>query len=374
MKKYILLSLSIFAITSPWHIMKISETIEGKKVTTGIALTLQEALARTEKSDECRNVFQAVLDAAPAKDTYAHPILDHLHDQLYRFNKKELADVEMIFCRMYKVMEFSPDMTSLPQTVSKTDPEGATVSITISTPTESFAGASAFNYTYKGIFQNDNNTFMTVWWAGSEKSSKGYLIQGDNPMQQDNNTRLKYLYWDLSGSTKQVIKLWATQFGTSYLGSPAGPTGSKTGGDRGMFARLNFDSSTNAVTAQNVSIRQAKDNATAFKCVRTYFTGTLGGTISGYRPAQGTEENDNETAKGGASLLGGLGMDGMTGITDAKTTASTDGTNVAGSTLDNSTFDFSCNDLKIASQPGKAFDNNTVSYATLPDTLFPASN
>jgi outer membrane biosynthesis protein TonB len=58
----------------------------------------------------------------------------------------------------------------------------------------------------------------------------------------------------------------------------------------------------------------------------------------------------------------------------AKTTASTDGTNVAGSTLDNSTFDFSCNDLKIASQPGKAFDNNTVSYATLPDTLFPASN
>ena len=72
----------------------------------------------------------------------------------------------MIFCRMYKVMEFSPDMANLPVTVAKTDPEGATVQITISTPTEIFAGANAFNYTYKGVFENDNQTFMTVWWAG----------------------------------------------------------------------------------------------------------------------------------------------------------------------------------------------------------------
>jgi len=375
MKKYLLIGFTLFAITSPWHIMKQNKNSAGHTVTTGIALGLQEAFAaRTEKTDECRTAFQAVLDAQPGKDSYAHPILDHLHDQLYRFNKKELSDVEMIFCRMYKVMEFSPDMANLPVTVAKTDPEGATVQITISTPTESFAGADAFNYTYKGVFENDNQTFMTVWWAGKATSSKGYLIQGSNPMQQDDNTRLKYLYWDLDNGTKQVVKIWSAQFGTSYLGSPSGPAASKTGGDQGMFARLNFDSSTKAITAQNVAIRQAKDNASEFKCVRTYFTGILGGSIDGYRPAQGTEENDNETAKGGASLLGGLGLDGMTGISDDNTTASTDGTNVAGSTLDNSTFDFSCNDLKIASQTGKAFDNNTVNFATLPDTLFPKSN
>jgi hypothetical protein len=50
-----------------------------------------------------------VIAGEPKDDAYADKILLHLHRELYRFNKVQSADIEMIFCRMNKVMGINPD-------------------------------------------------------------------------------------------------------------------------------------------------------------------------------------------------------------------------------------------------------------------------
>ncbi len=325
--------------------------------------------ADTKPTDSCHTAFDAVVAGAPKKGDYTHPILDHLHDELYRANSIETADIEMIFCRLVNVMGFNPDLTALPQTLSKTDPRGSTVVVTVTTPTETWATAAG--YTAKATLTNDGTQFLALWWAGSGDTSKGYVIQGSNPMQTDTTKRLRYAMWDKSTST-QVVKVYAAQFATSVLGSVTGATDSKTGGDNAHFARVSYDTATKAITSQAIEIRAGKTATTSFKCVRTYFTGTLGGSISGYRPALGVEEGVLETSTGGATAItGGTGMDGETGITDATTTADHTGTASAGTALATGTFDWSCNDINGSGTTGKPFASNTVAFDTAPTTVFP---
>jgi hypothetical protein len=334
-------------------------------------LNFGTAFALGAASDSCFATFDTVRQSQPKAGTYQDKVLEHLHDELWRFNALQTADIELIFCRLVNVMQFNPDLSQLPQTLTKTDPLGSKVTVTVTVPTESFAKNAG--YLAKAAFQYDSSTFMTMWWAGSGASSKGYLIQGANPMEKDGNTRLRYVQWDRT-SNAQSLKFFGTQFASSFLSNASASSTSTTGGDQAIYARLSYDSSTQKVTTQAVEIRQ-DPNSSNFACVRTYFDGTLGGTISAYRPAKGTPEPVTETSTGGcsdssANCTSG-GLDGEVNVTDATTTADHSGSPSSGSNVASATFDYSCHDIDTANATNKPFNGDTVDYTTDPSTVFP---
>ena len=249
MKKKNIITVSIISIAITFCVFVIQKV--SHKSNNNLALGFTEALAADPAgpppNDSCRDAFKAVLDAEPPRDSYAEPILDHLHDQLYRFNNIETADVEMIFCRLTRIMGVDPNLASLPQTITKTDPMGNTITVTITAPTEAFATTDG--YTAKAVIASNGTTFLTMWWNGSGTSSKGYLIQGANPMELDGMTRLRYIQWDRS-TDNQVVKVFATQFATSYLTSTTGSANSKTGGDMAHYGRMTYNNSTKEVTLE----------------------------------------------------------------------------------------------------------------------------
>jgi hypothetical protein len=365
-KGFLLAGLVTGVIVAPGIILSKKHNSNNQKA--NVALAFAEAYAaETKPTDECLTAFQSALDGAPKNTDWTNQVLLHLHEELYRFNSVQTADIEMVFCRLSKVMGVTPDLTNLPQTVTKTDPRGGTFSVTVSAPTETWATTAG--YIAKAEMKSDDVTFMTLWWSGSDSSSKGYLIQGANPMQKDGNKRLRYAQWDRTG-TIQSMKMMGAQFSTGFLTTAAGSTESKTGGDQAIFGRMTYDTSSKAVTSQQVEIRDDKKSPGTFKCVRTYFTGVLGGSIDGYRPAQGTPEAVSETSTGGVSAGGGLGMDGEKGLADLPTTAD-HGTASPGSTLASGTFDYSCADMNGAGATGKPFAGNTVSFTADSTTIFP---
>jgi len=331
--------------------------------------------------DQCHDAFDAAIAAQPKRDDYANHVLGHLHMELFRANKLESADIEMIFCRLSKVMGMDPDLNALPQTVTKSDPRGNTITATIEVPTESWATASG--YQAKATIKNNDTQFMALWWAGKGDTSKGYVIQGSNPMQLDSTKRLRYAMWDRT-SENQTVKVFATQFATGFLGSVGGASDSKSGGDNAHFGRVSYNTSSKAISAQSIEIRAGRSETSAFKCVRTYFTGTLGGSVSGFRPAKGLEEVVTETSTGGVSAgtaqpgcasetqgSQNCGLDGESNIVDSKTTADHSGTPTLGSDLASGSFDWSCNDVNGASATGKPFTGNAVSFTTSPSAVFP---
>ena len=345
---------------SYWHtVPKHSKALSHPR---DLSFLFAEATASDPGTDSCRDAFKAVLDDAPAKNSYSNHLLDHLHRELYRLNNIQPADIEMIFCRLINILEVDPNLASLPQTITKTDPIGGTIAVTVSAPQETFA--SSLGYTAKAELKYNDETFMTLWWAGSETTSKGYLIQGSNPMKSDGNTRLRYAQWDRTGDT-QTVKFFGTQFATSFLSTPAAATTSSTGGDHAHYGRLTYDTANKTIDMQSVEIRGDKTSSSSFVCVRTYFEGTLGGTVSGYRPNGGVEEVVSGTN------TDGTGMDGKTGVTDALTTADSDGTTVAGTTLTTGTFDKSCADVNsAASAAGKPFYGSAVDFTLSPSDVF----
>ena len=316
--------------------------------------------------DQCHDAFDAAVAAQPKREDYQNAVLGHLHMELFRANKLEASDVEMIFCRLSKIMGVDPDLSALPQTVTKADPRGNTITAKIEVPTESWATAAG--YQAKATITNNDAQFMALWWAGKGDSSKGYVIQGSNPMQLDSTKRLRYAMWDRT-TENQTMKVYAAQFGTSFLTTPAAASDARSGGDNAHFGHVTFNTTSKAITAQSIELRAGRSAASAFKCVRTYFTGTLGGSVTGYRPAQGVEEPVNETATGGAGTGSNTGMDGESNIADAKTTADHSGTPVAGSTLATDTFDLSCNDVS-GNGTVKPFASNAVSFTLAPSEVF----
>jgi hypothetical protein len=338
----------------------------------------------SKPKDQCHDAFDAAIAAQPKREDYQNAVLGHLHMELFRANKLEAADVEMIFCRLSKIMGVDPDLSALPQTVTKSDPRGNTITATIEVPTESWATAAG--YQAKATIKNNDTQFMALWWAGKGDSSKGYVIQGSNPMQLDSTKRLRYAMWDRT-TENQSIKVYAAQFGTSFLTTPAAASDARSGGDNAHFGHVTFNTSSKAITAQSIEIRAGRDSSTSsgFKCVRTYFTGTLGGTVTGYRPAKGIEEVTSETSTGGVSSLTAdsscaetnpsktsahCGLDGSKDIVDAKTTSDAVSP-VGGSQLPSGTFDWSCNDVNGAGATGKPFTGNAVSFTTSPSAVFP---
>jgi hypothetical protein len=311
----------------------------------------------------CETIIQNAVAGDPPLNTYAEPMLDHIHRALYRFNRIETSDIEMLFCHLVFRLGLDADLENLPQTSTKTTKDGHTVTLYVSVPTEAFATTNG--YTAKAEISFDGALFLSLWWSGSDDSSKGFLIQGANPIETDGNTRLKYLLWDRSSSS-QAVKILATQFANSYLNDPAASDTSKSGGDRAIYARATYDPSTKAVTGQGVEIRQALLAPNAFVCLRAMFAGTIGGTMSGYRPLSGIAEAVTNTSTDGSNMEGGVDIE------DSKTaTFETSGSvDLAPATLP-APFDYSCSQINSAGQAGGAFQNNTVNFSADPNTIFP---
>ena len=371
------------AVAGPTILLKKNMSAKGLFSGTGVSLGIPQAFAVAaptnspppKTQDACFAAFNAVIAATPANGTYTDGLLDHVHSQIYRLNSIQSADVEMVFCRLSTVMGVNPNiasLTSTPQVTVVTDPLGNTITLSLTAPTEAFAILRG--YTAKAVVASGTTTFMTLWWSGNTTTSKGYLIQGSNPMESDGNVRLRYALWDRSGVTT-TLKILAAQYAStgSYLASVAPlAVNTQTGGDNAAYAELSYNTSTKAFTMQGVEIRAGSvaGTTTLPRCVKTYTTGTIGGTISGFRPAQGTPELVTSTT------LNGANMDGETGIVDSKTTADHSGSPVAGLTgLPNTTFSHSCADIYgagTAASPFNPFSTTTtgVSYTTVPSAIF----
>jgi hypothetical protein len=181
--------------------------------------------------------------------------------------------------------------------------------------------------------------------------------------------RMKYLQWDRVADS-QVLKIFSTQYATSYLSNPAGSTHSESGGDRALYARLTYNASTGAIQAQSVEIRAPRQGG-ALGCIKTEFGGTLTGTLDGYRPALGTAALLTNNDKMGADGS----MDGITGVPDSISTLSNAGTQISAANLSSShlpiALDYSCNDLKTANGAGQAFKGGNVNYSAIPSSIFP---
>ncbi len=315
-------------------------------------------------SPVCGQIMQNAVANAPANNAYLNPVLNQVHNQLYRFNTIETSDVEMILCQFVNQLGMNPDLSQLPQTVTKMHGSDTFV-LNVTSPTEDFAVAAG--YVAKAVVTFDGSQFLAMWWAGSGTSSKGYLIEGANPVQQDGMTRIKYLLWDRSGEA-QVLKIFGAQFDSAngYLQTPAGAPGSVNGGDNALFARETYNTSTGAIAAQSVEIH-APPGGGSLSCVKTEFGGTLTGLIDAYRPAMGTPAALTNADVTGADSS----MDGVTGITDSASTAANAGTPVTVPITLPIPLDYSCLQLKNADQAGGVFAGDTVNYSMLPSTVFP---
>lgn len=319
------------------------------------------AEARAGASPNCDALVQNVFANVPTPGQFADPIVGHFHEQLYRFNKVETVDVEMIFCRLIYVLGFDPDLNNLPQTYTKGDPRGHSVSVTVSVPTESFA--ASLGYVAKAEISHDNVVFLKLWWAGRGAESKGYLIQGLNPMQIDGMKRLRYIQWDRAADA-QFVKILGTQFASSYLSNPSGSAESKTGGDGAHYGRATYNASSKAISGQSVHIRAQSPGSSNFVCIKTLFSGTLGGTLSGYRPANGTPDPVTDTN------VDGTHMDGRANMIDSPTSVNT-GTYVSQPAALPEPLDMSCAALNGMGGAGKAFEGNNVNFSAQPSAIFP---
>ncbi len=311
----------------------------------------------------CDVIIQGAVKAEPAFGTYANHVLDHIHGQFYRFNKMESADVEMVFCRLVNNLGMNPDLSKLPQSISRTFNNHITT-LDVTVPIEAFA--VSLGYVAKADIKFDGVTFVKLWWSGNSASSKGYLIQDSNPYNTTGEKHLKYAQWDRT-SAAQTVKIFSTAFNTSYLTSPnyVNPVDpSKAGGDRAHFGRANYNTSTKAVSVQAMEVRQDRTNNNIFSCYKMQIAGIIGGSISGYRPAVGTPDSPADTNKDGTHI------DGVTGIVDSVSTADGTGTLVASPAALPQPFDYSCADINSAGSNG-AFAGNHVNFSLTPANVFP---
>jgi hypothetical protein len=323
---------------------------------TEVQLNLSLAFAA---SGVCAAIVTDALNNEPTEANYADPILLHIHRQLFRFNRIETADVEMVFCHLIHSLKMSPDLASLPQhnSISR---DGNTVTLDVTEPTEAFATTNA--YQAKAVVSYNNNVFLTMWWSGNDQGSKGYLIQGDNPILEDGHKRLKYLQWDRS-SSQQSIRVFSTKFKNTYLTET--DSTSYYLGDRAHYARATYNTNTKILSGHSVEIRQGLVT-NQLGCYRTMIDGTIGTAISAYRSNNGAPESLT------SSVTDGSGMDGIANMEDSTTaSALSSGTRDLEPASLPAAFDVSCNDVSTAANTGRAFDSNTINFDADPSTIFP---
>lgn len=334
------------------------------------SLSMGIPFARGIMIANCDSIVQNAVTGEPDDGTYTNHMLNHVHRQLYRFNKMESADIELIFCKMVHGLGMNPDVSDLtnnPVHIEKSVSATHTVKLDVTAPTESWA--LTLGYTAKAVASYDTDVFLTMWWSGSGESSKGYLVQGANPMNSDGIKHLKYLKWDRA-SAAQELRMLTSAFQTHFLteASWANPTdASKLGGDRAHYARASFNKDSNVLSAQSIEIRR-NIAGNAFVCVRTMAGGTVGEQLSGYRSYGGSLIYTNSVSD---TTLDGTNMEGLVNVVDSKETAVGEGTyDVAPATLPNN-FDYSCSDINGAAQASQPFENDTVNFNLDPASVFP---
>lgn len=355
--KYWLASVSVISL----GLLFVDTTPSNTKADRSIQLGLP--FAHGTAAVDCNSIIESVMASEPVPGTYTAPALDHIHRQLYRFNRVESADIELIFCRLVNHLGMNPDLTSLPQSISKSR-DGHTVVLDVTVPTETWA--TTLGYEAKATITYDSTQFLAMWWSGNSESSKGFLIQGANPMHPDGIKHLKYAQWDRT-TVDQNIKIYATAFQTNYLTEPNYPdpmNPTRPGGDRAHFGRASYNTTTKAVTAQTVEVRQDRNTPTNFICVKTQMSGNIDGNMSAYRPNLGTPDVVTDTHTDGTN------MDGASGIVDSASTAANSGTYDAAPATLPAAFDYSCANINTAGTSG-AFQGNQVNFSASPTDIFP---
>ena len=69
-----------------------------------VKLSFAQAFADTSSTNCDTRVEDDVLKAK-TRESYGNPAIGHFHEQMYRFNKIETSDVEMMFCRLLECSE-----------------------------------------------------------------------------------------------------------------------------------------------------------------------------------------------------------------------------------------------------------------------------
>jgi hypothetical protein len=326
-----------------------------------IRLGLPFAFGATNSS--CDTIVKDAVSQEPLDGIYADTRLNQFHRQLFRFNKMESADIEMVFCYLVNRLGMDPDLTNLPQDISKVY-NGHTINLAVTTASESWA--TSLGYAAKLVGRFDSRVILTLWWSGNGETTKGYLIQGENPLQNDGLQHLKYLQWDRT-STEQSINLYSTTFKSSYLSEPnyINPVDStKVGGDRVHYARASYNSDSKLSSGQSIEIRQDRNDSSLFSCIKTQFSGQVGAGISIFWPMTGAPASVTDT------YVDGTQMDGVLNITDDVSTPQGSGSVDGAPVTLPAAFDYSCNSVRTSGVSG-AFQSNHVDYAAAPTSIFP---
>ena len=311
-----------------------------------------------------QGTFQKIISSLT--NPYTNGALQFFHFQDIYLNYIAPMDATMSLCAFVNDMGMNPNLSSLPQTDTKTfaDPSGTshTISLNVVSPTETWAPAGG--YQAKATVSMDGTQFMALWWKGSGTTSKGYMISQDGIATKETNMHsLKYLLWDLTTSSQSLYVL-AAQFASTYLGSYAAQSSNSFGGDTAQYGRLSFNTATKAITTQSINIMENQaDNA--FGCYRMEGAGTLGGTVSVYTSSGGGSTPATDPVTNTDTT--GTGMLDFVNLTDSTTTANTIGT--PGGSM-NENFDISCNTLNVYGSSGHPFASNAVNFSADPRTVF----
>jgi hypothetical protein len=309
-------------------------------------------------------------------NSYTNQYAGYFNQQVLFLNDVLLSDPENVLCHFRLSMGIDPITIG---THSK-DFGGMTVNVVVETPTESWATG----YTYKGSVYvgavEAGNFYMAIWWGGSLTSSKGYMVTGANNMDGGNDVMLNYIEWDRTVATNQYIKAYLAHFDntTGYLNSAA-DSSSGSWGDMATYGSITYNSTTKAVTVQNISIENQRTDpygssdgsSGSFGCFRMIASGTKDGTIYLAHTA------DANMGSGDAVTNAVTTTSGMKAVslTDSTTFADGDETNIADPVNDANTsslaFDITCNGLNSAAGSGNVFDGNDTDATKSPSTIFP---
>ncbi|MBI3535727.1 MAG: hypothetical protein HY072_09625 [Deltaproteobacteria bacterium] len=335
------------------------------------------AAASSGQGDQtCQLKAQEAMTSCFKKNTaYLHGALNFFHGTLCMLNKGFPAFAETALCHFNKSMEMNPDKTSLPITIEKTFGGSKTVKLVVEKPTESFA--TTLGYDAKGTVIVNGSTFMVLYWGGTDESSNGFLIEGGPGMGGEGNeglsrvgkTHRSYIQWSRTDATNQFIKVFVTAFTTSYLASFESPSAANPmGGDRAMYGKATYNSTTKTATAQIVAIEAQR--ARAAGCFKMFAEGTMSddGTVTIAKTKNAFSATGHLVT---STSKDNTDMDAFQGIR-SPTTANGTG-NLAPGQFGGLTvaFDKSCNDIYTAGNTGGAFDGGNVSFTKAPADIFP---
>ncbi len=325
-----------------------------------------QVMAAEEGDATCNGMSQAAWTACQtANGAYLHGALNFFNNTLCMLNKGFTSEVESALCHFSKSMAMNPDK-STSQTITKTF-GGKTVALSIAPPTEAFAIAAG--YDAKATVAINGTNFMILYWGGTDKSSKGFLIQGASGFAIGEK-HPSYIEWSRTDATNQYVKVFVGSFTTTYLATVG--TGSKDnpkGGDRAMFGKATYNSTTKATTAQVVLIegQRGAGTATTPACYRMFASGTKDDTVT-------VAKTDNAHSSTGHAVTSTFkdktDMDAFS-EKDSKTLAN--GTGNLGAGLFGTlviAFDKSCNDVNGAASAGKPFASSDVNFTAVVADIF----